>query len=227
MRKAISLWLLGIVFFATFPNLCAQDIITLKNGDDIQAKVTEISATEIKYKRFNHLDGPTITLAKGDVFAIKYENGSREVMGAENRQSASNAQSSGAATKSPATVSAPLQSSGETATIVFYRKNRNIPLILKTLVVSLHKKNPEQKVTSLMNAQYCKYTTAELGEWEITASVKKESKPVKIRLEAGKTYYISCQAKDDAFFKYGASIEIVDEQRALSEIQELTEAGMN
>jgi hypothetical protein len=60
----------------------AQDVITLKNGNEIKAKVAEISDTEIKYKRFDNLDGPTIVIAKNEVFIIKYENGTREVINA-------------------------------------------------------------------------------------------------------------------------------------------------
>jgi hypothetical protein len=60
----------------------AQDMITLKNGDEIKAKVTEISSTEIRYKRFDNLDGPVVVIPKADVFAINYENGTRDVIGA-------------------------------------------------------------------------------------------------------------------------------------------------
>ena len=58
----------------------AQDIITLKNGDEIRARVTEIGTTEIRYKRFENIDGPTIVLARSDVFLIRYENGTRDVI---------------------------------------------------------------------------------------------------------------------------------------------------
>ena len=58
----------------------AQDIITLRNGDEIRARVSEISATEIKYKRFENLDGPTIVVARSEIFAINYENGTRELI---------------------------------------------------------------------------------------------------------------------------------------------------
>jgi len=56
------------------------DIITLRNGDEIKARVTEISLTEIKYKRSDNLDGPTIIIPRAEVFAINYENGTREVI---------------------------------------------------------------------------------------------------------------------------------------------------
>jgi hypothetical protein len=40
----------------------AQDMIVLKDGNLIEAKVMEISPMEIRYKRFGHLDGPTIVV---------------------------------------------------------------------------------------------------------------------------------------------------------------------
>jgi len=58
----------------------AYDVILLKDGQEIKAKVTEITPSEIKYKAFEHLDGPTRTLAKNDVFLINYANGKREVI---------------------------------------------------------------------------------------------------------------------------------------------------
>lgn len=60
-------------------NSKAQDIITKRNGDDIQAKVLEISDTEIKYKKFNFLDGPTYTEEKSKILIIRYENGSKDI----------------------------------------------------------------------------------------------------------------------------------------------------
>lgn len=51
------------------------DIIMLKNGDEIEAKVTEIGSSEIKYKQCNNQEGPVFTIIKQDVFKIKYANG--------------------------------------------------------------------------------------------------------------------------------------------------------
>ena len=58
----------------------AQDMIILKDGNVIEAKVIEISPSEIKYKRFDHLDGPTIVIPAANVLSIKYENGSHEII---------------------------------------------------------------------------------------------------------------------------------------------------
>ena len=60
----------------------AQDVIMLKNGQEIKAKVHEITQLEIKYKLFEHLDGPLRTVIKSDVFVVIYENGTREVFSA-------------------------------------------------------------------------------------------------------------------------------------------------
>jgi hypothetical protein len=61
-------------------NCFCQDLITKKNGEDIKAKVTEVTASEVKYKRFDNLNGPVYSISKSDVLLIKYENGTNEVM---------------------------------------------------------------------------------------------------------------------------------------------------
>lgn len=73
------------VLFSTFVMLMfigttfAQDIITTKDGNDIQAKILEVTNTEIKYKKFNNPDGPTFTLKKSEVLIVRYQNGENEV----------------------------------------------------------------------------------------------------------------------------------------------------
>ncbi|MDR1273909.1 MAG: hypothetical protein LBK12_05100 [Odoribacteraceae bacterium] len=59
--------------------LHAQDIITLKNGDEIKAKVQEVGLADVKYKKFENLTGPTYTLMKTEIFMIKYENGEKDI----------------------------------------------------------------------------------------------------------------------------------------------------
>jgi hypothetical protein len=53
----------------------AQDVLTLKTGESVKTKITEITPTEIKYKAFDNLEGPTITIYKSDASNIKYQNG--------------------------------------------------------------------------------------------------------------------------------------------------------
>jgi hypothetical protein len=61
----------------------AQDILTKRNGDELQVKVQEITLTEVKYKRFDNPDGPLISILKSEVFMIKYENGVKTVIANE------------------------------------------------------------------------------------------------------------------------------------------------
>jgi hypothetical protein len=74
--KKITLLLLALLPYF----MCqAQDVLTKRNGDEIQVKVQEVSLDEIKYKRFDNLEGPLISISKLEVFMIKYENGTKEM----------------------------------------------------------------------------------------------------------------------------------------------------
>ena len=69
------------LFIISVFNLCAQDTIIKRNGEEIQAKVLNINETQINYIKWNNQNGPTYTIAKSDVFMIKYENGEKDVFG--------------------------------------------------------------------------------------------------------------------------------------------------
>jgi hypothetical protein len=74
-------FLIFIIAFL-FTGLCsiiAQDLVVLRDGNMIEAKVIEISSLEIRYKRFDNLEGPTIVIPKTEVLSIRYENGTTEV----------------------------------------------------------------------------------------------------------------------------------------------------
>lgn len=57
-----------------------QDNIVLKNGTEIKAKVLEVSATQIKYRKQDNLDGPVYTSGVGEVLLINYANGTKDVL---------------------------------------------------------------------------------------------------------------------------------------------------
>ena len=59
----------------------AQDVIVKNDGSTITSKVLEITSTEIKYKKYSNLKGPTYTINKTDVNYINYENGEKENFG--------------------------------------------------------------------------------------------------------------------------------------------------
>jgi hypothetical protein len=50
----------------------AQDLIFLKDGSEVKAKVVEINGSEIKYKKFENISGPTYAVFTKDTFCIKY-----------------------------------------------------------------------------------------------------------------------------------------------------------
>jgi len=69
-----------VLFYWNILPVDAQDLIILRDGNVIEAKVEEISPAEIRYRRFNHLSGPMIVIPRSDVLSIKYENGTTEIM---------------------------------------------------------------------------------------------------------------------------------------------------
>jgi len=75
--KKVFLILIAVIGFGTITN--AQDVITLKNGEEIQALVQEIGEFHIKYKNFHNLDGPDYILNKSEILIIHYANGTKDI----------------------------------------------------------------------------------------------------------------------------------------------------
>lgn len=71
--------LLALSFFICFTSQ-AQDLIIKKNGDEIKSKVLEVALKIIKYKKFDNPNGPTFEILKSEIFIIKYENGTKDVL---------------------------------------------------------------------------------------------------------------------------------------------------
>lgn len=57
------------------PVLCAQDIILTNDAHKIDAKIVEVSKSQIKYKESDNLSGPIHVLDIRDINSIIYENG--------------------------------------------------------------------------------------------------------------------------------------------------------
>lgn len=76
--KRLFIFFIVFTFFAGH-FLNAMDLIILRDGNVIEARVVEISATEIRYRRIDHLDGPIIVISVDRVLSIRYENGRIEV----------------------------------------------------------------------------------------------------------------------------------------------------
>lgn len=69
-----------MAFFVVFSAAVgfAQDVIVMKDGSTILAKVLKITKTEVTYKKYNNLQGPEYTMSISDIVSINYENGTKE-----------------------------------------------------------------------------------------------------------------------------------------------------
>ena len=76
-------FLLFVGLFGSLVVSQAQDLITTKKGEDIQAKILEISSNEIKYKRYSNLDGPSYIISTSEVLMVRYENGEKDIFNEE------------------------------------------------------------------------------------------------------------------------------------------------
>jgi hypothetical protein len=62
----------------------AQDIITMRNGEQIKASNIEVDGTVLKYKKFELPEGATYSKYLKDVSKITYENGDVEEFSSSN-----------------------------------------------------------------------------------------------------------------------------------------------
>lgn len=53
----------------------SQDLILRRDSVSIEAKISEISPEEVRYKRFSNPDGPTYVLPTAEILRIRYANG--------------------------------------------------------------------------------------------------------------------------------------------------------
>ena len=175
----------------------AQDVITLKSGEEIKAKVEEISSTQVKYKRFDNLEGPTVILAKEEVFFIKYENGTKEIINSAEEKS-----------DSPQSIT-----NGEYVILHVYRKGVmgglvNYDLFLEDRVICYVRSNWKETV---------KIDKAGL----ITLWARTEAKvELPITVEAGKEYYIRCGVSMGIIVGR-PKLELVDEVKGKKEFESI------
>ena len=80
MKRNVKNIGLILTLFVQFNLINAQDIITLKTGDEVKVHITENTAKQVKYKKYDNLNGPTYSYDKSEIFRINYENGKTEVM---------------------------------------------------------------------------------------------------------------------------------------------------
>lgn len=75
MHKII-LAVMGTLFCVS--NAFSQDIIHLKDGQDIEAKIIEMDSEKIRYKKFTYQEGMDIVLSISKIASITYANGQSE-----------------------------------------------------------------------------------------------------------------------------------------------------
>ena len=71
--------LLFVLLCAGFSFAAAQDLITTRRGEDIQAKVMEVGIATVKYIKTSNPDGPVYTVPRGDILMIRFANGEKEL----------------------------------------------------------------------------------------------------------------------------------------------------
>jgi len=82
-KNRIIFKLLIIFFLFSGMEINAQDVIALKNGDVIIANVLGHDETDVRYKKFEDPEGPTLLISKSDVYGIYYEYGTDEIFSNE------------------------------------------------------------------------------------------------------------------------------------------------
>jgi len=86
MKKIILIALqLSITSFAF-----SQDLLTKKTGEDIKAKVLEVTQDEVKYKKYDSQSGPTYSIKKSELILIRYQDGTKDIFNENVNEKANN-----------------------------------------------------------------------------------------------------------------------------------------
>ena len=71
--KKFALFL--FVSVATAFSAKAQDIVTTKDSTVVQARVLSVGQADVRFKKYDNLEGPTYILSKSELLSVKFENG--------------------------------------------------------------------------------------------------------------------------------------------------------
>ena len=74
--------LLFLTALAAWHGVAAQDVILLRNADEIKTRVTEITETDVLCKMWDD-SAKMLRIARAEVFSITYANGERELFAEE------------------------------------------------------------------------------------------------------------------------------------------------
>lgn len=211
--------LLITILFTVFllAPVMAQDEITLRSGDVVKAKVTEVGTDAIVYKKYDNLSGPSYTIKKSEVFMVKYENGTKDVFEAPASQPLSNEAIDKIVEDAVNAVFNPV--AGSPCSIYFYRPGRVYgspnEIIIGTFI-------PDEVVVKLKNGQWYKVDYVYTGQRQFVNgifSINEET--LDLNLEPGKTYYIRGSILKGMGMQ--SQIELVDEATAREEMSGLKE----
>jgi hypothetical protein len=77
--RSIKFYIFLVTLLCSVNTVWSQDIIILKNTEEINAVVLEVGLTDVIYKKHENPNGPSYTLLKSDIFMIRYANGEKDI----------------------------------------------------------------------------------------------------------------------------------------------------
>lgn len=187
----------------------------MQNGEEIEAKVTEIGVDKIKYKKYSMPDGPDYVCVKSEVFMITYENGSKEVFGNSQAVETDNNASSSTASSS---------SSAGSATLYFFRPKRfsasRPEIIIGTSV-------PDEVILKLKNGRWHRLEYTHTGTRDFLVGIYAiNPESFTFDIVPGETYYFYCEPYEERM-KLMAQMKLIDKAAAetlMSELKEQTDS---
>ena len=87
MKRTFLKVVFGVVAIILSTSIWAQDIIITTDAQKIEAKITEVSKSEIRYKEADNLEGPTFVLETTEINSIIYANGKVVLYNQDKQQS--------------------------------------------------------------------------------------------------------------------------------------------
>ena len=100
----------------------AQDMVVMKDGTVVQAKVTKVGHDEVEYRKWNNQDGPLYTVKVADLLAINYQNGEKDTF---TQAAQTTATRTGTADNAPKEV-VPVPSPQNAALIALYNNQEDV-----------------------------------------------------------------------------------------------------
>ena len=201
MKRVVTLiagCFLGILF------LRGQDLIILRNGDEISSKVIETGTDEIRYRKESMPDGPVYVCMKRDVFMIKFENGEREVFGDE---PSPKVKDQGTANQEP-------------ASMYFFRPKKMAGSRPEIIIGTI---KPDEVILKLKNGHWHRIGYYHFGSRDFVFGIYSVNpQPLPLEIHPGDVYYFRCEAMSKGL-SLVAEMEKADEETAKREMAALKE----